>query len=139
MIILNGRRKRLLTKALEGREEGTYFPPSKRSMGSRKRWIAFGLRPAGRLHVDRGASEAIRHGGKSLLPAGIVRVEGDFREGEMVEVLDDKGKVLARGLVNYASEELDSIKGLRSRDASRVLGGACQEAVHRNCLVIMHV
>ncbi len=139
MIILNGRKRRMLTKALDGKEEGTYFPPAKRSMGSRKRWIAFGLRPAGSVHVDRGAAEAIRHGGKSLLPAGIVEVEGDFKEGEMVEILDEKGGALARGLVNYSSEDLAAIKGLRSREASRVLGGACQEAVHRNCLVIMHV
>ena len=139
MIILNGRRRRLLSKVLDGREEGTYFPPAEKSMDSRKRWIAFGPRPAGRICVDRGASEAVRHGGKSLLPAGILAVEGDFLDGEMVEIVDEEGRVLARGLVNYSSTDLQSIKGLRSQEASRVLGGACQEAVHRNCLVLLSI
>jgi glutamate 5-kinase len=139
MIILNGRKRNIITRVLEGKEEGTYFPPSKKAMAGRKRWIAFGLKPAGRIQVDRGAGEAVLHGGKSLLPAGVLKVEGEFREGEMVEILDEDGRLIARGLINYSNEDLDAIKGLRSKDASRILGGACQEAVHRNCLVLMHV
>lgn len=138
-VILNGRKRHVVTRVLEGKEEGTYFPPSKKTMAGRKHWIAFGLKPAGQVQVDRGAGEAILHGGKSLLPAGILKVEGEFREGEMVEVLDEDGRLIARGLINYSNEDLDAIKGLRSKDASRILGGACQEAIHRNCLVLMHV
>ncbi len=137
VIILDGRKKRIVSRVLGGAEEGTYFPPRRSRMTSRKRWIAFGLKPAGTLRVDDGAARAILEKGKSLLPAGVTEVSGEFGPGEMVEVVDGEGRALARGLVSYASEELDAIKGMRSREAARLLGGECQEAIHRDCLVVL--
>jgi len=136
-LILNGRRKRLIGKALEGAEVGTYFPPRRGKLGGRKRWIACGPRPAGRVVIDEGAAGAILHRGKSLLPAGVVEVQGEFEAGDMVEVVGKDGRVMARGLVAYSSEELAAIRGMHSRDAARILGGSCREAIHRDCLVIL--
>jgi glutamate 5-kinase len=138
VVIANGRERRVLSRIVEGREVGTYFPPRKKVVGGRKRWIAFGSQPAGRIVIDRGAKEALIHGGKSLLPAGIVSCEGDFRVGDTVEIVDEKGKLLGRGLINYTASEVERIKGLHSREAARLLGEtSCKEAVHRDCLVLL--
>ncbi len=136
-IILNGRKKNAVTRVLHGSEEGTYFPPARKSMKGRKQWIAFGLQPSGRIRIDSGAGEAILHGGKSLLPAGVAEVTGGFKEGDMVEIAIEDGSVIARGLINYSCEDLEAIKGLHSKDAAKLLGGACQEVVHRDCLVVL--
>lgn len=136
-IILNGRKKNIISRVLHGSEEGTYFPPAVKVMKGRKQWIAFGLQPAGRIRIDHGAGEAILHGGKSLLPAGVREVAGGFKEGDMVEIIDEDGSVIARGLINYSCEDLEAIMGLRSKDAAKILGGDCQEVVHRDCLVVI--
>jgi glutamate 5-kinase len=137
VVILNGKKKGILARALEGAEIGTYFPPSKRKLAGRKRWIAFGLQPSGSVVIDEGAAQALLGEGKSLLPAGVLEVAGDFKAGDMVEVLDSGGRSIARGLSSYSSDELRAIKGMRSREAARLLGGACQEAIHRDCLVVL--
>ncbi len=137
VLILNGRKKRAMSRALSGVEEGTYFPPRRKKLAGRKKWIAFGPRPAGSVVIDEGATSAILHYGKSLLAAGVLEVNGDFNSGDMVEVVGIDGNVLARGLVSYSSDELRAIKGMKSRDAARVLGGSCKEAIHRDCLVVL--
>ncbi len=138
VVIAHGREKNVIQKIVEGREVGTYFPPKAKVVGGRKRWIAFGTYPAGKVYIDKGARDALIHHGRSLLPAGIIGCEGDFRAGDIVEILDEDGQLVARGLINYSSDETIKIKGTRSSEAARILGeSTCKAAVHRDYLVIM--
>ncbi len=138
VVIAHGREKSIIDKIVAGKDVGTYFPPKTKTVGGRKRWIAFGTYPAGKLFIDKGAKEALIHHGKSLLPAGIVGCEGDFRAGDIVEIFDEEGQLIARGLSNYSSDETIRIKGTRSSEAARILGeSSCREAIHRDYMVIM--
>ena len=93
--------------------------------------------PAGRVYLDEGATAAIRSSGKSLLPAGITEVEGEFGEQDAVLVCDRHGKEIARGLVNYRDEDLRKICGHRSAEISSLLGYEGTETViHRDNLVL---
>ena len=103
VVIANGSRPGVIRSVLEGEAVGTLFVPRAEKMAGRKRWIAFYLPAEGQLKVDAGAGAALVRGGKSLLPAGIVGVSGDFEEGDVVQVLDEAGRELARGLVNYGA------------------------------------
>lgn len=88
--------------------------------------------------VDEGAKKALVYGGKSLLPAGVTGCSGDFDAGDAVEVVDEEGRVLARGICSYSSRELERIKGMRSGEVAEVLGeGACEEVVHRDYLALL--
>ena len=138
--ITNGKSPQNIEKILQGEAIGTHFEAQPRSQNSRKRWIAYGLIPMGKLYLDAGAVAAICQGGKSLLPAGITRVEGDFAEGEAVELCDSEGKEVARGIVNYSSSEIARIQGLHSDNISSILGyiGA-DTIVHRDNLVAMGI
>ncbi|ACK70588.1 glutamate 5-kinase [Gloeothece citriformis PCC 7424] len=137
MVITHGRQPQNILKILEGEAIGTQFEPQPRTENARKRWIAYGLMPMGKLYLDEGAVKAICQGGKSLLPAGIVRVEGDFVDSEAVLLCDGEGKEVARGLVNYKSTEIDKIKGYRSAQIALLLGYMGEETViHRDNLVI---
>ncbi len=94
-----------------------------KSFSSRKRWLAFGKRLCGgRIGVDAGAERAVRGGGKSLLPSGVVSVEGAFRPGDLVQVCSPEGGEVARGLAQYSSEELETIKGMKTREIRALLG-----------------
>ncbi len=86
--------------------------------------------------VDRGAARAVIRDGRSLLPAGVVEVDGDFRVGDSVDIVDEDGKVIARGLSNYDHDEAARIMGLRSDQVVELLGEA-QEIVHRDGLVVL--
>ena len=113
---------------------GTLFLPKQSFLGNRKGWLAFSTRPAGRIIVDDGASKAIIEKGKSLLPSGILATEGSFCRGEIVEIMHDS-EIIARGIVNYGSGDIDKIKGKHSSEAEKILGlGHEQEVVHRNNL-----
>jgi len=104
----------------------------------RKKWIGFTLRPKGKLKLDKGAQEAIVKGGKSLLPSGIIGVEGEFGRGDPISCLDPEGKEFARGLVNYDSGELRKIMGRQSSQIAVVLGYKyTDEVIHRDNLVIL--
>jgi glutamate 5-kinase len=112
--------------------------PSGGVLSSRKHWIAYGAKPAGTLVVDDGAATAIGSGGKSLLPAGIVSVDGDFELGDTVSVATRAGRELARGLVAYPSDDLRKISGLQSAAIEARLGyKGIDEAIHRDDLVIL--
>jgi glutamate 5-kinase len=103
----------------------------------RKQWIAGALQPSGELVVDAGAAAALAQG-KSLLPAGVVRVEGRFERGDLVLVRDSGGRVLARGLSAYDSAEAARIIGLRSSMIEQVLGyRGREELIHRNDLAMV--
>jgi glutamate 5-kinase len=137
-LIVNGRKPGTLAHALAGEEVGTLFLPSGESLNRRKHWIAYTLRPRGRVFVDTGALVALSRHGKSLLPSGVVRVEGDFDRGSCVLVCGADGKEFARGLVDYSRRELDSILGCKSCDIENLLGYRYgDEVIHRDNLVIL--
>jgi len=125
LVIASGRKKRSLERVVSGQEEGTLFVPHPTRLRGRKRWIAFFHHPQGTLFVDAGAKKAIRENGKSLLPPGISRSEGEFAAGEVVRICDRDGTEFARGIAAFGAEEV------RERKLKRV------EVVHRDNLVIL--
>ncbi len=134
-IVTGGTVRRPLAGLLAGERHGTLFLPAGRLSG-RGRWLAFGLVARGTVVVDDGAGQALRRG-KSLLPAGIVRIDGTFEAGEAVRIADGRGQELARGLVNYSSAHLARIQGRRTSEIARVLGERTHdEVVHRDNLVV---
>jgi glutamate 5-kinase len=107
-------------------------------MSSRKHWIAYGARSAGRLVVDDGAHRALTREGRSLLPAGIVEVEGGFGLGDIVSLVTRQGIEFARGLAGYAAADLKRLKGLQSSDIEATLGYKyLDEVIHRDDLVLL--
>src|SRR5947207_2726075 len=137
MIIASGRKQGVLARILKGEPVGTYFAPRADRLGARKRWIAFAVTPQGRLTVDAGALQALTHHGKSLLPSGVVDVEGDFAAGEVVALVGD-GREFARGLVNFDASELRRIRGAKTRDIATRLGyKSFDEVIHRDNLVLL--
>ncbi len=136
-IIAPGKRKGILADIFAGKERGTLFLPSKSHMSSKKFWIAFTLRSRGKLYLDDGAVAAIVEKGKSLLPSGIMRVEGAFSTGDPVTCVDSKGAAVAKGLVNYSSEDLEKIKGLKTSRIEQVLGSKpYDEVIHRDNMAV---
>jgi glutamate 5-kinase len=137
-VITQGRFPRNIEKIIHGELIGTHFEPQPEPTSARKRWIAYGLIPAGKLYLDAGAITAISQAGKSLLAAGIKTVEGEFDTQDAVQLCDSNGNEIARGLVNYNSEELQKIRGCHSRDIPTILGYAGAETViHRDNLVLI--
>ena len=137
-VVASGLREGVLSAVLEGAEVGTFFLPWQRRMQSRKRWLALASQPRGVISVDAGAREALVAGGKSLLPSGIRATRRLFRAGDVVSLVDAEGHEFARGLANYGREDVERIKGLRSRDIPAVLGQKpYDEVVHRDNLVIL--
>ncbi len=125
LVIASGRKKHVIARILDGEEEGTLFEPRTTRLKGRKRWIAFCHHPKGTLFVDVGARKALRDGGKSLLPPGIARCEGDFDAGEVVRICDLDGTEFARGIAGFGSGEI------KSKKLQRV------EVVHRDNLVVL--
>ena len=138
VIIADGRERDVLLRLVAGESIGTLFPPATSKMESRKRWMLTGLATRGRLVVDEGAVVALREQNKSLLPAGIREVEGDFERGDAVNIVDGEGNQIACGISNYSSKEIAKIKGARSDKIESLLGyGYGDEVVHRNNLVVL--
>src|SRR5574340_19187 len=141
MVIANGREPGVIRRIMAGEDIGTIFLPKPAKMRSRKRWIGFARVPKGRLLVDAGAARALLTAGKSLLPVGVVGVEGDFHSGDMVSVvLDENGaqREIARGLVNYAAGDLRQIQRCNSKEIVKRLGHRdFDEAIHRDNLVVL--
>ncbi len=138
VVVAPGRERGVVPAVMEGRAVGTYFHPGKKKLRGQKHWIAFGTRPRGTIVIDGGAREAILHGGKSLLPAGVVECRGNFDSGDAVEVVDESGRKIARGLSGLSAVELDEVKGLRTDEAARRLGEErCDEVIHRDYLVVL--
>lgn len=137
-VITEGKYPQNILKILQGEPLGTQFLPQPSIGNARKRWIAHGLVPLGKIHLDQGAVQAIIDKGRSLLAAGIIKVEGEFLPGEAVQLCDPLGEEVARGLVNYGSEELHQIQGQRSIDIPQILGYMGAETViHRDNLVLL--
>ena len=137
VIVADGTRRDALSTIFTGQPTGTLFLPSPKRMKSRKRWIGFGVRPRGRICVDAGARKALAQRGKSLLPSGMIGVEGSFQRGDVVELEDDGGEVFGRGLINYGAEEALRLRGLKTSQIAGVLGSRpYDEIIHRDNLVI---
>ncbi len=137
-LIINGHKAGALLSALRGEEVGTLFLASKDRLKSRKHWIAYTLHPKGSLTLDRGASDALIHKGRSLLPSGITAVSGKFEVGDAVSCLDPSGLELARGLVNYHAREVEKIMGVKTGEIEGILGYKYyDEVIHRDDLVVL--
>lgn len=137
-IVVNGKIQGVLTRLSSGDELGTLFLPHPSRLKSRKHWIAYSRRCRGKLYLDSGAVSALLQKGKSLLPSGIVKVDGEFEGGDAVICLDEKGAEVARGLVNYSSREIERIKGVRTTEIEKRLGYKfSDEVIHRDNLVVL--
>jgi glutamate 5-kinase len=138
MVIANAGEKDVLRRVLQGEQLGTLFVPKVDTCQARKRWIGFGTISQGTLFVDDGASKALLKKGKSLLPSGIASVKGDFDRGAVVTVCTSEGKSIAKGIVNYSSEEIEKIAGKRSSEIEKVLEQKdYDEVIHRDNLIML--
>lgn len=143
VIIASGAGASAITRIIEGKAEGTRFPPIDTPLVNRKRWVLAGAVNSGRILVDTGAANALQYKGRSLLPAGITNIEGTFDRGDTVSIVvpdDKKGGIdeVARGISRYNSDDLDRIKRCHSNKFEAILGytyGAV--AVHRNDLILL--
>ncbi|WP_437087880.1 glutamate 5-kinase [Streptomyces sp. enrichment culture] len=125
--------------ALTGQDTGTYFHPTGKRSTNRLLWLQHASAPQGALTLDDGAVRAVVEGRKSLLPAGIAAVEGEFGAGDPVELRDGAGRAIARGLVSFDAKEIPRLLGRSTRELARDLGPAYErEVVHRDDLVILH-
>ncbi|NLG34114.1 MAG: glutamate 5-kinase [Lentisphaerae bacterium] len=142
VVIANGRQNGILRKIVAGAHVGTLIATAEAAAGAvlnrRRRWVAFFHHAKGHLTVDDGARDALLRRGKSLLPVGIRGVEGEFTPGDLVDIHDLKGDLLARGLTEYSSVEIRLLKGLQTREIRAKLGtGTPDELIHRDNLVMM--
>ena len=124
-----------MSRALAGEPSGTRFQPQQGRVSSFKLWLRYAKPTHGRLLVDEGAERALRERGTSLLPVGVVGVEGEFEAGDAVEIRCD-GRAVGKGIVNYSAGELQRIKGLKTEAVRGVMPRATEEAVHRDYFVL---
>jgi glutamate 5-kinase len=137
-LIAGGKLPDVIARIFAGEKIGTLFYPTRGRMAGRKRWIGYGARARGEIVVDEGAARALRDGGKSLLPSGIVAVTGDFAAGDVVSVSDKASQVFARGLASYSAAEVRRIMGRKSSDIAKVLGSKpYDEVIHRDAMTIL--
>jgi glutamate 5-kinase len=134
-VIANGLRPDALGRALDGEREGTAFPARESRYSSFKLWLRYAKSPHGTVRVDAGAARALREGGTSLLPVGIIGVEGRFDVGDAIEVAHE-GHVIGKGISNYTAAELRQVKGMKSAEVRDLLPRATEEAVHRDYFVL---
>jgi len=137
LVIADGEQEDVLIQILAGVEIGTLFV-AQGAPASRKLWLATALEPSGLLVIDDGACRALRdRDGSSLLPVGVVEVKGSFQAGDLVQVTDKDSEEVARGLVNYSSEQIAAIQGHHSSEIERILGHVGDdEVMHRDNLVV---
>ena len=133
--IANGVQANEVARALAGEPTGTRFVPQSGRVSSFKLWLRYAKPTRGRVAVDAGAERALRERGTSLLPVGVVEVEGDFEAGDAVEVRCD-GRTVGKGIVGYSAGELRRIKGLKTDEVRELLPRATEEAVHRDYFVL---
>ena len=134
MIIANGLKLNPISNIIE-KNNYTYFSPKVTKLHARKKWIISSLTSAGKIFIDAGAVKALSNG-KSLLPAGIKKVQGNFKKGENILIVDESGIDFARGLSSFSSIEINRIKGLQSNQIEGVLGYSSKsEIVHKDDMV----
>jgi glutamate 5-kinase len=138
LVMASSREERILRRILEGERIGTLFLPEKKAMNGRRHWIGFAATPKGKIMVDDGAKRALIENGVSLLASGITGVEKTFKSGETVSIVDAEGVEFARGISNYASSEIELIKGAQSREIKQILGRkGYTEVVYRGNMVLL--
>jgi glutamate 5-kinase len=139
-VVCNGNTHDVLLRVAAGEPLGTLFVPDepRQRMASRKHWLAFTARVRGKIVIDEGAARALVERGRSLLPAGVVDVQGSFQIGDTVSCVDRSGRELARGLSAYPADAVKAIKGIGTREIERVLGYSNgDEVIHRDDLVLL--
>ena len=137
-LIVNGFDNSIAEKIYKGKSVGTLFWAGREKIKKRKHWIAHTLKPSGKITIDSGAEKAILSRGKSLLPAGVIKVEGKFEFGNAVRILGEDGKEIARGLVNYNFRDLDSIMGMRTNAVKKIFkDNFYNEVIHRDDLTLL--
>ncbi|MEG1500825.1 MAG: glutamate 5-kinase [Clostridiales bacterium] len=132
VFICSSAEKDILLKAADGQGGGTYFQSSKGNLKTKLQWMAFYSNSKGSIHIDKGAVEAMEDGGKSLLPSGIISVDGDFESGDVIDVYSEDGRHIGRGISNFSGEDLANFQGLSSVDIQKVFHGNKNEAIHRD-------
>ncbi len=138
MIIASGHESDILTRLMAGENVGTLFVAQGKGISPFKRWLGFSAQVRGRIQLDEGARKAIIEKGRSLLAAGIVGTQGEFQKGDVVALCDAEGTVIARGLTNYSSADVERIKGIKSEKIAQVLGQRpYEEVIHRDNLAIV--
>ena len=136
-VIAPGREAEILTRLRRGEETGTLLKANQAPIAAHKQWLAGHLQLKGRLVCDAGAVEALQKKGRSLLPVGVKAVEGNFRRGEVVACVDEHGREIARGLVNYNADEVRQILGQPSGRIEAILGYVAEpELIHRDDMVV---
>jgi len=136
-VLCHGKINGVLQKLISGEQHGTLFSPGDRLRG-RKHWLAFTAKARGRIVIDEGAARALEERGRSLLPAGIIRVEGRFQIGDSVTCVNGEGEAVARGLAGYSSEDVARLAGQATKEITRVLGYSNgDEVIHRDDLVLL--
>lgn len=137
-VIASGRERAVLTRLSDGEALGTFLEPGRGRLAARKQWLAGQLQSRGRLTLDDGAVKVLQQAGRSLLPVGVTRVEGEFARGELVTCLDGKGREIARGLINYRADEARRIIGHASDRIEQILGYVDEpELIHRDNMVML--
>jgi glutamate 5-kinase len=137
MIIAGGHQPDILLRLMDGEAHGTHFVPKPRKLACRKCWIAFSSKPAGALHIDQGAAQAILKRGKSLLPSGITSVDGEFGVGAAVTCKTGDNRTIGIGLVNYSAADIRAIKGVQTNRIRALLGSKpYDEVIHRDNLAV---
>jgi glutamate 5-kinase len=137
-ILIAGKQSGILSAAMRGEEVGTLFLPQGTGLNRRKHWIACTLKPAGRVIVDDGARSVLQKKGKSLLPSGVVGVEGRFERGACVRICGTDGNEFARGLSDYSNSEIVRLAGHKSSEIEALLGYRYADVIiHRDNLVVM--
>ena len=121
-----------LVAAINGHGKGTYFETSLHSLPVKKQWVGFHSLPQGEIIIDTGAEEALLNGGKSLLPAGVRDLSGEFQQGDVVEVRSTAGRVVGRGIINYTTSQLRLVIGLSSEEVRKQLDVPRIEVIHRD-------
>jgi glutamate 5-kinase len=138
VIMASGERRNVLDAIFQAEPVGTLFLPHNKNLPSWKRWLGYTARPHGRFVVNTGARNAVEKQGRSLLPVGILQVEGTFGKGAVVSICDPDGTEFARGLTNYPATTADRVRGLRTEQIRELLGQLpYEEAIHRDNLAVI--
>ncbi len=137
-VIANGRESEVLTRVLAGESLGTLFVAEGKTLSPWKRWLRFSAQTQGTIVLDKGACAAIQQEGSSLLAIGIIGHQGHFNKGDVIQLCNEAGDELARGLTNYNSDELEQIRGHRSEEFQQILGQCpYEEVIHRDNLALV--
>jgi glutamate 5-kinase len=137
-VIASGRQENVLIRLAAGEELGTLLVADRQPLAARKQWLAGLMQTSGTLVLDDGAVRVLRDAGRSLLPVGVKALSGRFRRGDLVSCADAQGNEIARGLVNYASEDAQRIIGMSSDKIEQLLGyQGEEELIHRDNLLVL--